>query len=364
MFNVYEFFNRINEVRPKSRLDAGQPDIPVRREIIEETVESLRRGETGYTSTGGIRELRERIAEFEGVSPEEVIVAPGAKILIAAEIASAKKVAVVSPHWNAYSLIAQQFGREVEVIKTTLEERWTPRVEEIKADLLIINYPNNPTGRVLSGKKLRGLLDVAEENGVKVLSDEVYAELSFTRFTPARELYENVVTVKGFSKLYSMTGFRLGYAIGERSEIRRIQRFIESTVTCVPPFVQRAGIRALELREELIKEVRRVYLERARMASKMLRGFDFVEPEGAFYIFLRTPQDGMTFAERLLSRGVAVFPGVAFGDYPNFIRISLSGKGLERGLRVIREELECALESRATEGWEGSSRGVSAEGSR
>ncbi|ALV62721.1 Biosynthetic Aromatic amino acid aminotransferase alpha / Aspartate aminotransferase [Thermococcus sp. 2319x1] len=364
MFNVYEFFNRINEVKPESRLDVGQPDIPVRVEIIEETIESLRRGETGYTNTGGIRELREKIAEVEGVSADKVIIAPGAKILIAAEIASARRVAVVSPHWNAYSLIAHQFGKEVEVIRTTIEEKWTPGVEDIKADLLIINYPNNPTGRVLSAKELRGILEAAEEKGVKVLSDEVYAELSFTRFTPARELCENVVTVKSFSKLYSMTGFRLGYAIGERDEIRRIQRFIESTVTCVPPFVQKAGIKALELREELSREVRKIYLERARMASKVLGGFDFVEPEGAFYIFLRTPQDGMAFAERLLSKGVAVFPGIAFGDYPNFIRISLSGRGLERGLRIIREELECALESRATEGWEGSSRGVSVEGSR
>ncbi len=279
-------------------------------------------------------------------------------------------MAIVSPpHWNAYSLIARQFGREVEVIKTTLDERWIPRVEEIKADLIIINYPNNPTGgRVLSGKELRGgLLDVAEENGVKVLSDEVYAELSFTRFTPARELYENVVTVKGFSKLYSMTGFRLGYAIGERNEIRRIQRFIESTVTCVPPFVQRAGVKALELRMNSSKKSGGHTLRGSGWPQRCSGGFDFVEPEGAFYIFLRTPpQDGMAFAERLLSRGVAVFPGMAFGDYPpNFIRISLSGKGLERGgLRVIREELECALESRATEGWEGSSRGVSAEGSR
>ncbi|MBP1912805.1 pyridoxal phosphate-dependent aminotransferase [Thermococcus stetteri] len=364
MFNAYEFFNRINGVNPEARLDAGQPDIPVREDIIEETIESLRRGETGYTSTEGMAELRERIAEIEGVSADEVIVGPGAKILIAAEIAAAKRVAVISPHWNAYSLISRQFGKEVNVIKTSLEDGWTPRVEEIDAELLILNYPNNPTGRVLAESELRSILEAAEERGIKVLSDEVYAELSFKQFTPARELYDNVVTVKSFSKLYSMTGFRLGYAISERDEIRRIQRFIESTVTCVPPFIQRAGLKALELREELSKEVREVYRRRVRMALKILRGLDFLEPEGGFYIFLRVPMDSVIFAERLLSRGVAVFPGVAFGDYPNFIRISLSGRGLERGLRVIREELECALESRATEGWEGSSRGVSAEGLR
>ena len=361
MFNVYDFFNRINEVKPPIRLDVGQPDIPVREEIIWATVDSLRRGETGYTSTTGIAELREAIADSEGVSSDEVIVSPGAKILIAAEIAMASRIAVISPHWNAYSLIAHQFGKEVEVIETSLENGWRPVIEELNADLLILNYPNNPTGRVLSKGELGKVVDAAQEAGAKVLSDEVYAEISFKEFTPVREIYDNVVTVKGFSKLYSMTGFRLGYAIADRDEIGRIKKFIESTVTCVPPFVQRAGLKALELKAELSREVREVYRERARLASRILRGLDFYEPEGAFYLFLRVPYDGMAFAERLLERGVAVFPGKAFGNYENFIRISLSGNDVEKGLRRIREEAECALESSATERWGDSSRGASME---
>jgi len=358
MFNVYEFFNRINEVNPAIRLDVGQPDIPVRGEIIEETIRALREGETGYTSTSGMAELREAIAEAEGVSPEEVLVGPGAKILIAAEIAMAERIAVVAPHWNAYVLMADQFGKTVEVIETGLENGWRPSPEELNADLLILNYPNNPTGRVLSRSELKEILELAEESGTKVLSDEIYAELSFVDFTPVRELYDNVVTVKGFSKLYSMTGFRLGYAIADEKEVARIRRFIESTVTCVPPFVQRAGLKALKLREELMNEVREEYRRRAKLASEILRGLDFREPEGAFYLFLRVPGDGLEFAERLLNRGVSVFPGVAFGPYGDFIRVSLSGGRLEEGLRIIREEVQCALESPATGGWAGSSSGA------
>ncbi|WP_048811283.1 pyridoxal phosphate-dependent aminotransferase [Thermococcus gammatolerans] len=358
MFNVYEFFNRINEIKPGIRLDAGQPDIPVREEIIEETVASLRRGETGYISSSGMGELRERIAEAEGVSPEEVIVGPGSKILIAAEIAMADRIAVIAPYWSAYVLIARQFGKEVEVIRTRLEEEWRPRLEELNADLLILNYPNNPTGRVLSRSELKEILELAEETGAKVLSDEIYAELSFMDFTPVRELYENAVTVKGFSKLYSMTGFRLGYAIADREEIARIRHFMESTVTCVPPFVQRAGIKALELRDELVDDVRKEYMRRAKLASRILRGLYFREPEGAFYVFLRVPGDGLAFAERLLDKGVAVFPGVAFGPYRDFIRISLTGSHLEEGLKTIREEVQCALGSPATGGWAGSSSGA------
>ncbi|MFA4639410.1 pyridoxal phosphate-dependent aminotransferase [Pyrococcus kukulkanii] len=344
MFNVYDLFNRINQVKPRIRLDVGQPDIPVAEEIIEEAVKSLRSGETRYVSTLGLDELRERIAEVEGVSKDEVIVGPGAKILIAAEIAMAKKIAVIAPYWNAYLLMANQFGKEVEVVETRLEDSWVPQLDGVDADLLIINYPNNPTGRVLSRRELKALLDVAEDKGMKVLSDEIYAEISFKQFTPARELYDNVVTVKGFSKLYSMTGFRLGYAIADREEVLKIKKFIESTVTCVPLFVQRAGIKALELRERLMNEVTKEYEKRAKLASKILKGLDFHEPEGAFYLFLRVPIDGMEFVERLLRRSVSAFPGKAFGNYDNFIRISLTSDKLEEGLKIIREEAECASE--------------------
>ncbi|AFK23184.1 pyridoxal phosphate-dependent aminotransferase [Pyrococcus sp. ST04] len=344
MFNVYELFNKINELKPRIRLDVGQPDIPVAEEIISAAIESLRNRETGYVSTAGIPELREKIAEVEGVEPEEVIVGPGAKILIAAEIAMAEKIAVISPYWNAYLLMASQFGKDVTIIETTLENAWVPEVDGADADLLIINYPNNPTGRVLSREELRSILEVAEDKGMKVLSDEIYAEISFKEFTPARDLYDNVVTIKGFSKLYSMTGFRLGYAISSKDEIRRIRKFIESTVTCVPPFVQKAGVKALELRDKLIRTVTKEYERRAKLASKILRGLEFYEPEGAFYLFLKVPTDGLAFVERILNRGVSAFPGIAFGNYSNFIRISLTSDRLEEGLKIIREEVECALQ--------------------
>ncbi|AAL81826.1 aspartate aminotransferase [Pyrococcus furiosus DSM 3638] len=342
MFNVYELFNKINEVKPEIRLDAGQPDIPVANEIIEEAINSLKRGETGYVSTTGINELREKIAEVEGVSKEEVIVGPGAKILIAAEIAMANKIGVIAPYWNAYLLIAKNFEKEVKIIETTLENSWEPEINDnLDVDLLILNYPNNPTGKILPREKLKELVEVAEEKGIKILSDEIYAEISFKSFTPVRELYENTVTVKGFSKLYSMTGFRLGYAIADKEEIRKIKTFIESTVTCVPPFVQRAGIKALELRDELMKKVSREYKRRAELASKILRGLEFYEPDGAFYIFLKTPIDGLEFVYKLLERGVSAFPGIAFGNYQNFIRISLTSDKLEKGLNIIKEVAEC-----------------------
>ena len=342
MFSVYEYFNRINEINPKIRMDAGDPDIPVRREIIEAAVRSLRNGETRYTATAGLPELRERIAELEDVSPEEVIIAPGAKILIASEIAMAKRVTIIAPYWNAYLLISHQFGKKLEVIETRLENRWTPQIEDFDGDLLVLNYPNNPTGRVLSSSKVREIAEIVEDKGAKLLSDEIYGDLSFVNFTSPRKFYEKTVTVKGFSKLYSMTGFRLGYAIAEKEEIERIKRFIEASVTCVPSFVQRAGLKALELREEIVNYVRKEYQGRVKTATEILRRFEFIKPESAFYIFLKIAQDGIVFAEKLLKKNVAVFPGIAFGDYSNFIRISLAGKRWKEGLEIIGREMDAS----------------------
>ncbi len=347
MSNPYEFFNYLEQLQPSIRLDAGQPEIPVRGEIIQAAVDSLLKGETGYASTRGLQELREAIAEVEKVTPQEVIVAPGAKFLIVAEIARAEKIAVISPHWSAYTLMVKEMGKKLRVIRTTYQSRWTPDLADLRdldASLLILNYPNNPTGRVLPPRELQRLIDIVESRGIKIVSDEVYGDISFVDFQSPREIYENVVTVKSFSKLYSMTGFRLGYAIASPEEIEKIRSFLEATVTSVPIFVQRAGIRAIEMKDEIAKEIKKEYRRRTMKAKSILRGLKFHAPEGAFYIFLKIPMDGFAFSRKLLKRDVAVFPGSMFGNYPDFIRISLAGMGWERGLHIIKEEVQCALQ--------------------
>lgn len=338
-FNVYEFFNKIFSMNVEIRLDAGQPDIKVDRRIIEETIRSLENGETGYTKTLGIDELREKIAESEGVEKDNIIIGNGSKILIASQVLRAKRIGVISPHWQAYESMAREFRKKIRIFKTSLEEGWEPRIDSLEVDLLILNYPNNPTGKILEKDKLREILEKAEEEKVKVLSDESYSDITFKPFTPPRELYENVITVKGFSKLFSMTGFRLGYAIAPKEDVKSMQKFLEITTTSVPIFVQRAGIKAIELKEEIKKKVVKIYRERADLAVRTLdkRLFEFKKPDGAFYLFVRTNVDGLEFAEKLLEKGVSVFPGIAFGDYRKFIRISLVSSKLKEGLRRINE---------------------------
>ncbi len=342
--SLYEISRWIKSRNPEVRLDLGQPDIPVDRRIIEETVKSLRGGETGYTATAGLKELRKLIAERENVEPDEVVIGAGGKNILSALIWEANTVGLISPHWRAYEMTARDFGKKVKFFKTKLEDSWIPHIEKLGVDLLIINYPNNPTGRIIPKRYIDAILEMAQEESVKVVSDEVYAEISWRPFTPLREKMENVITIKSFSKLFSMTGFRLGYALGPKEEMRKIQKFIEATITCTPIFVQRAGIRAMHLWDEIREVINRKYRERGELAYNILsKKFKLTPPDGAFYMFVDTSMDGGVFVDRLLDKGVAVYPGVVFGGYRTFVRLSLVSERMKYALEKmveVREELE------------------------
>ncbi len=342
--SLYDISAWIKSKKPEIRLDLGQPDLPVDERIIEAAVESLRQGETGYTGTAGIQELREIIAERENVEPDDVVVGAGGKIMLSAKILEAETVGLISPHWTAYERTASSFNRKMKFFRTSIEDGWVPHIEELNVDLLILNYPNNPTGRIIPRERIKELLELAEDEGVTVISDEVYAEISWRDFTPLREMSENVITVKSFSKLFSMTGFRLGYAIGPKEEIRKIQKFMEATITCVPVFVQRAGVRAMELWDEIKDKVSRIYRERGELAYSMLHPrFRMIPLDGAFYIFVDTGVDSTLFVDKMVEKGVSVFPGDVFGGYESFIRVTLVSDRLKDAFQrmlEVREELE------------------------
>ncbi len=342
--SLYDISTWVKSRNPEIRLDLGQPDVPVDERIIEAAVNSLRRGETGYTATAGINELREIIAEREGVDPDEVVVGAGGKIMLSAAIMRASLVGLISPHWTAYERTASSFDTPVKFFKTSIEDGWIPHLQELGVDLLILNYPNNPTGRIIPKESIREILELAEDEDVKVISDEVYAEISWRDFTPLREMSENVITVKSFSKLFSMTGFRLGYAIGPKKDIRELQKFMEATITCVPIFVQRAGIRAMELWDEIRARISEVYRKRGELAYKILsKKFQLTPPDGAFYIFVDTGVDSTLFVDKMVDEGISMFPGDVFGGYDTFVRISLVSDRLEYALGKmvkVKEELE------------------------
>ena len=345
--NVYDFYTYLNEKGVKIRLDAGEPDLPPPPAVLEAARSSIH--ELGYTDPRGIPELRERIAEYHGVDPGEVAVAPGSKHAIAAVMSAFREgVGLIAPYWAGYEVIARVFNVRIEVVHARLEDGWRPSLTELPRGVkaVVINYPNNPTGATLSRDEAGELLDLAADNGVVVISDEAYRDIVYggDRLVAVDYRIDNTVSIYSFSKTFSVPGLRIAYAVGDRKLVRRIIEFNQATITSVPVYAQKAALKALEIIEERSKHVSAVYGERARVVGERLRGscLRFVEPRGALYYFIESPvDDGTALAYRLADRGIGVFPGEAFGGprYKRFIRLSLTApiKELVWAVSVLRE---------------------------
>ena len=232
-----------------------------------------------------------------------------------------------------------------------MEDGWLPDFTAMnrEVDTLIINYPNNPTGAVLTKDKVRELLDLASERGLTIISDEVYRDLVYEGepFTILDYGLERAASIYSFSKTFSLPGLRLGYVVGDRSLIRCIGEFIKATYTSAPVFAQKAAVKALELRDEISERVRRIYRERVEAFTRTIdrSKFDFVKPSGGLYVFLKVKSglSSLRLAYKLAEKGVGVFPGVAFGDaYDNYIRVSLTCPSplVVKGAKMINEAVE------------------------
>ncbi len=330
-FDIYEFFAELSRMNIPIRLDAGQPDLPPHPEILETLKREIYN--LGYAPSRGLDELRQRIAEIHGVEPREVVVTPGSKAAIAAAIHAARTVGIVAPSWPGYRVAAGFFGRRVSLLKARPEEDWLPdfTLLDKRVDTLVVNYPHNPTGAVLAGDKLRELLDVAEDRGLVLISDEAYRDYTYSggELVMIDHRFEKTLTVYSFSKTFSLPGLRIAYAVGDPELVDRVHWFVKAAYTSVPIFAQKAALKALELREEVAEKVRAVMLERIRVFKDSLDPgvFEYREPRGAFYMFLRirTGVRGSELARKLAGRGVGVFPGEAFGkEYADYIRVSLT----------------------------------------
>lgn len=352
MFDIYKFYTYLSEENIPIRLDAGEPDIPPHPAILEEIRLWIR--ELKYTPTPGIKELREKIAEIHHVDTREVAVVPGSKAGVAAVLSSLQKIGLIAPYWPGYLKIARTFEKRVFVVETSIEREWIPTREDLetigsRVDVLVVNYPNNPTGAVISTSKAREIVDIAESNRLVLVSDEAYRDIVFdTEAVSFAELrVGDTISVYSFSKTFSIPGLRIGYVIGDSELVKRVVDFVASTYTSIPLFAQKAAIRALEVRREVVRQIRSIYRERLDFFEKHIdhRLYRYVKPRGGFYVFLESTKniDSVDLVLRLAKRGVGVFPGAAFGErYRNFIRISLTKpiEALGRALKVISEVVE------------------------
>ena len=322
---------------------AGEPDMDTPDHIKAAAIEALQNGFTKYTPSSGTPELRQAISEkFKAdnnldYKPHQVIVSNGAKQscfnAIAAVCDPGDEVIIPAPYWLSYPEMARLAGADPVVVQTTEETAWkiTPKAFENamtpRTKMIILNSPGNPTGSVYTKDELRALSEIAAEEDIYILSDEIYEKLTYegaehvsiASLTP--EAYDLTITVNGFSKAYAMTGWRLGY-LGAPEPIAKAIDSMQSHSTSNPcSFAQKGALAALKGDQQCVADMRDEFdVRRQYMVERInaIAGLSAVNPRGAFYVLVNVSSLGLksqNFADRLLSKAnVAVVPGIAFGD--------------------------------------------------
>jgi aspartate aminotransferase len=321
------------------RLNLGDPDLATPPEIVEAAYASMKAGKTKYSSSYGEIKLRQKIAEVHGVKAENVVITPGSKWGIFATmflmLKNGGNVIIPTPYWTAYDLIAKSLGAKTKLLRTELDNDWKVDLDKLEklidndTRMIVLNNPNNPTSKVMDAETLDGIVEIANKKKITILSDEVYATIAFTKTKSILDYDKECkhILSNGFSKTFTMTGWRIGYLIANKPLIDNITKLNQITINNVPVFIQEAALKAMEMQKQLSTKIREVYEERAKMASKTLSkaGFQFSKPEAPFYVFPKlTGLDSEKFTLELLDKGVAVAPGTSFGDYREHFRISLT----------------------------------------
>ncbi|EMA39838.1 pyridoxal phosphate-dependent aminotransferase [Halobiforma nitratireducens] len=351
-----------NEGKDVVDLSVGEPDFPTPENIVEAGKDAMDAGHTGYTTSAGIIELREAIADKladDGLehTTDEIIVTPGAKQalyeIVQALVGEGDEVVLLDPAWVSYEAMVKMAGGDLtRVDLSETDFQLEPALEELETavsdetELLVVNSPSNPTGAVYSDAALEGVRDLAVEHDVTVISDEIYKEITYgvepTSLGTLEGMEDRTVTVNGFSKAYSMTGWRLGYFAGPEDLIDQAGKLHSHSVSSAVNFVQHAGIEALENTDEAVDEMVEAFERRRDMVVGLLEdhGVDVAVPDGAFYMMLPVDDDDQAWCEGALEDAhVATVPGSAFGT-PGYARISYaaSEERLEEGIERLAEE--------------------------
>lgn len=348
---IRKFFDIANTMEDVISLGVGEPDFPTPWEIRKAGILSLEGGKTRYTSNRGLEVLREEIGNYVkrkyGVTYDpvsEILVTVGGSEAIDAcirAIASpGDEIIIPQPSYVCYEPITALCGCKPVIIETKAENSFKLTAKELKAAItprtkaLILPYPCNPTGAIMEKADLEAVAAVLRDTNILVISDEIYAELTFgdvphTSIASIEGMQERTVLINGFSKTFSMTGWRLGYACGPKPVMEQITKIHQYAIMCAPTTSQYAAIEALRKGDEAVAAMREEYDMRRRL---IVNGFNKLglscrEPKGAFYAFPCIRSTGMTseeFCEKLLySEKVAVVPGTAFGESgEGFVRAS------------------------------------------
>ena len=344
--------------------EIGDPDFDTPRHIIEAAYSSMKNGETHYTNSMGLYDMRVAVSEVtsssRGFAPsiDQVLITPGANIIIYLSIKClvnpGEEVIFPDPGFPTYYSVIK-FCNVVPVrIPLREENKFRMNPEDIrkavtsKTKLIIINSPSNPTGSVMTPEEIDEVYRIAEENGIYLLSDEIYSRMMYgdVQFhTPSSNdaCKHTTIVLNGFSKAFAMTGWRLGVAIGPEEIIEKMGLLVQTLCSCVPPFIQRAGIAALKEDQTEIRHMMAIYEERRNLLVEGLNkipGIRCLRNEGAIYIFPNITKTGMAsekFVDFILEKAkVAILPGTNFGNYgEGYVRLTYA-----TGVEYIKEGLK------------------------
>lgn len=344
-------------------LEVGEPDFKPPEGVKIALAEVYNKGYGKYGPAKGITELREVLYPHSAgksiASIENVLVCPGARFAVYLAINTllnpGDEIIVIEPAWPAYKDGALNAGIKVRTIKTTLETKWEPSDEEIyntineNTKMIVLNYPNNPTGKILPRKLLDSIVQIAKEHDLYILSDEIYEYYYTDGDLQSPDIwteygYEKTIVTKSFSKSYAMTGYRIGWVIAEPSIIEKMSKLQALSLTNVSEPIQYVALKAMTSTttgSSYVGDNADLVRSRLEALVKIAKdiGLEFIEPDGAMYLFAKTKYknfDATKFSEQLLERGVAIAPGEGFGDYKEFFRITaIDETRLKEGMIIL-----------------------------
>ncbi len=347
---IRKFFDAVSEMPDAISLGVGEPDFETPWKIREEGIYSLEKGKTFYTSNSGLPELRREISvymnrkyDLDYEPLKEVIVTVGGSeaidVALRCLVNPGDEVIIPQPSFVSYGPCTVMAGGEPVYIDLRSENEFRLTAEELEAvitprsKVLVLSFPNNPTGAIMEKKDLEALVPVIEKHDLVVISDEIYAELTYSgkhvSIASLPGMRDRTVVINGFSKAFAMTGWRLGYACGPENIISQMTKLHQYAIMCAPTLSQYAAVEALRGADADVEKMAEAYNQRRRYLLSEFHdmGLECFEPMGAFYIFPSIKKFGISseeFAEKLLAdQKLAVVPGNAFGDSgEGYLRIS------------------------------------------
>jgi len=353
--------------------ELGDPDFDTPPNIVQSALESLKKGETHYVPSSGLLELREAAADVTERSRkfrpdiDQLLVCPGANVMIyyaaACAVNPGEEVIVPDPGFASYYSILKYMGIKIVRVPLYEENEFRLAPDDVqkaitdKTRMVIMNSPSNPTGAVMTEDEVKRMYEIAEKYDVYLVSDEIYARMVYkeantNHHSPSKfdHCKERTIIINGFSKSYAMTGWRLGVATGPSELISKMGLLLETTTSCVSPFIQRAGIEALKGGQEPIQKMIDEYRKRRDIILEGLNslpGVSCLKPKGAFYVFPNIKGTGLTseeYADLMLEKaGVALAPGPIFGEYARgYVRLCYANSisNIDKAIERMRAVLE------------------------